>query len=32
MASEGIHQRWSMKREFLRPSYTTNWNDIVKVK
>ena len=32
MAGEGINPRWSMKREFLRPSYTTNWNDIIKVK
>jgi len=32
MAGEGKNQKWSMKREFLRPYYTTNWNDIIKVK
>jgi len=32
MAGEGKDQKWSMKREFLRPHYTTNWNDIIKVK
>ncbi|WP_316809184.1 Y-family DNA polymerase [Pedobacter agri] len=32
MAGEGSKQKWSMKREFLRPSYTTDWNDIIKVK
>lgn len=32
MAGEGLQQKWTMKREFLRPSYTTNWNDIIKVK
>ncbi|PWS29444.1 SOS mutagenesis and repair protein UmuC [Pedobacter yonginense] len=32
MAGEGKAQEWTMKREFLRPSYTTNWNDIIKVK
>lgn len=32
MAGEGKNQKWSMKREFLRPHYTTNWNDIIKVK
>lgn len=32
MAGEGKDQKWTMKREFLRPSYTTNWNDIIKVK
>ena len=32
LAGEGKDQKWSMKREFLRPSYTTDWNDIIKVK
>ncbi|RZK19494.1 MAG: DUF4113 domain-containing protein, partial [Pedobacter sp.] len=32
MAGEGRDQKWAMKREFLRPSYTTDWNDIIKVK
>lgn len=32
MASEGINQEWTMKRQFLSPYYTTNWKDIIKVK
>lgn len=32
MAGEGKNQNWAMKREFLRPHYTTNWKDIIKVK
>ncbi|WP_316851576.1 Y-family DNA polymerase [Pedobacter agri] len=32
MAGEGLDQKWAMKRQFLRPSYTTDWNDIIKVK
>ncbi|MFC3562900.1 Y-family DNA polymerase [Pedobacter jamesrossensis] len=32
MAGEGLIQNWTMKREFLRPSYTTDWKDIIKVK
>ncbi|WP_231465079.1 Y-family DNA polymerase [Pedobacter sp. Leaf132] len=32
MAGEGLKQKWTMKREFLKPCYTTNWNDIIKVK
>ncbi|WP_316739225.1 Y-family DNA polymerase [Pedobacter aquatilis] len=32
MAGEGLTQRWTMKRQFLRPSYTTQWKDIIKVK
>lgn len=32
MAGEGMEQKWTMKRKFLRPGYTTNWNDIIKVK
>lgn len=30
--SEGIDRNWSMKRELLTPSYTTNWNDLPRVK
>ena len=25
-------KNWAMKREHLSPAYTTNWNDILKVK
>ncbi|AZI24090.1 Y-family DNA polymerase [Pedobacter sp. G11] len=32
MAGEGMEQKWTMKRQFLSPCYTTNWNDIIKVK
>jgi len=32
IAGEGLAPKWAMKREFLRPSYTTDWNDIIKVK
>ena len=32
IATEGEKQRWTLRREFLSPSYTTNWNDIIKVK
>ncbi|MCX2574975.1 Y-family DNA polymerase [Pedobacter sandarakinus] len=32
MAGEGHNQKWTMKRGFLKPHYTTNWNDIIKVK
>ncbi|MDN3588189.1 Y-family DNA polymerase [Pedobacter aquatilis] len=32
MAGEGLTQKWAMKRQFLRPSYTTSWKDIIKVK
>jgi len=32
MAGEGLTQEWTMKRQFLRPSYTTSWKDIIKVK
>jgi len=32
MAGEGSDQKWAMKRAFLRPCYTTDWNDIIKVK
>lgn len=26
--SAGINRKWAMKREWLSPSYTTNWNDL----
>ena len=32
MATEGQKQRWTLRREFLSPAYTTNWNDIIKTK
>ncbi|PWS32227.1 Y-family DNA polymerase [Pedobacter paludis] len=31
IASEGIKQKWSLRRDFLSPHYTTDWNDIIKV-
>lgn len=31
-AAEGGVQKWSMRRNFLSPEYTTNWTDIIKVK
>lgn len=31
MAAQGIDKKWLMKREFKSPSYTTNWNEIIKV-
>ena len=30
-ASSGINRKWSMRREFVSPSYTTSWNDILKI-
>ncbi|KQN35811.1 hypothetical protein ASE92_06600 [Pedobacter sp. Leaf41] len=32
LAGEGGQQKWKMKRQFLKPCYTTNWNDIIKVR
>lgn len=32
MATEGDQQRWTLRREFLSPEYTTNWNDIIKTR
>lgn len=32
IATEGVAQKWSLKREFLSPAYTTNWQHIVKTK
>lgn len=31
MAAQGIDERWSMRREYLTPRYTTNWNDLPKI-
>lgn len=31
-AGQGVKKSWLMKREHLSPAYTTNWNDILKVK
>ena len=30
--AEGIKKPWKMKRDLLSPAYTTNWNDLLKVK
>jgi len=30
--AEGIKRDWKMKRERISPSYTTNWNHLLKVK
>jgi DNA polymerase V len=32
MGTEGFDNVWSMKRGFLSPNYTTDWNDIVRLK
>lgn len=32
MATESKQQRWTLRREFLSPEYTTNWEDIIKTK
>jgi len=31
-AAQGINKPWTMRREFLSPSYTTQWNDIPQIK
>lgn len=31
-AGQGVKTGWIMKREYLSPAYTTNWDDILKVK
>lgn len=31
-AAKGIHPQWGMKREYLSPQYTTNWQHLPKVK
>ncbi|WP_354625670.1 Y-family DNA polymerase [Psychromonas sp. MME2] len=30
-ASQGVNEKWSMRRQFLTPQYTTNWKDIPKI-
>lgn len=32
MATESKKQRWTLRREFLSPEYTTNWENIIKTK
>lgn len=32
IASEGITHNWTMRRKFLSPSYTSKWEDILKVR
>ncbi|KQC02114.1 Y-family DNA polymerase [Pedobacter sp. Hv1] len=32
IATEGTKQRWTLRRDFLSPEYTTNWDDIIKTK
>ena len=32
IATEGADQKWNLRRDFLSPAYTTNWNDIIKTK
>ena len=31
-AASGIERKWSMRREYLTPSYTTNWKELAKAK
>lgn len=31
IASQDLKRTWKMRREFLSPNYTTNWNDIITV-
>ncbi len=32
LAAEGFEKKWSMRRDFLSPAYTTEWEGILKVK
>ncbi|HQO09867.1 MAG TPA: Y-family DNA polymerase [Clostridiales bacterium] len=32
IASAGVKKKWSMRREFVSPHYTTDWNEILKIK
>lgn len=32
MATEGDKQRWTLRREYLSPAYTTDWKDIIKTR
>jgi DNA polymerase V len=31
IASQGIDEKWAMRRQFLTPQYTTKWHDIPKI-
>lgn len=31
-AAQGVERDWQMKRQFCSPSYTTNWQELLKVK
>ncbi|PKH02023.1 DNA polymerase V subunit UmuC [Psychromonas sp. MB-3u-54] len=31
LASQGIDEKWAMRRQFLTPQYTTKWHDIPKI-
>lgn len=32
VATEGHHEKWQMRREFLSPQYTSQWRDIPKIQ
>jgi len=32
LAGEGMKQEWTLRRQFITPSFTTDWNDIIKTK
>jgi DNA polymerase V len=32
IASAGIQRKWSMRRQFVSPHYTTDWKEILKIK
>ena len=32
LAAQGSEQKWTMRRQFLTPQYTTKWSDIPKIK
>ena len=32
IATEGHHEKWQMRREFLSPQYTSQWRDIPKIQ
>ncbi|MBU4485996.1 MAG: Y-family DNA polymerase, partial [Candidatus Delongbacteria bacterium] len=32
IASAGIRRKWTMRRQFTSPHYTTDWNEILKIK
>jgi len=31
-ARQGVQKKWAMKREHLSPAYTTQWNELIKVR